>query len=56
MVTHEQLEAWQVSHELAFAVYAATDAWPKSELFGLSSQARRAVHLARGRNPLTDAD
>ena len=44
MATHERLKAWQVSHELALAVYAATDSWPKSELFGLSSQARRAVH------------
>jgi four helix bundle protein len=33
-----------VSHELALAVYAATDSWPKAELFGLTSQARRAVH------------
>jgi four helix bundle protein len=44
MATHEQLKAWQVSHELALAVYAATDSWPKSELFCLTSQARRAVH------------
>jgi len=44
MATHEQLKAWQVSHELALAVYAATDSWPKAELFGLTSQARRAVH------------
>ena len=44
MATHERLKAWQVSHELALAVYAATDSWPKAELFGLTSQARRAVH------------
>jgi len=44
MATYEQLKAWQVSQELALAVYAATDAWPKAELFGLTSQARRAVH------------
>jgi four helix bundle protein len=44
MATHEQPKAWQVSHELALAVYAASDSWPKAELFGLTSQARRAVH------------
>jgi four helix bundle protein len=44
VATHEELKAWQVSHELALAVYAATDSWPKAELFGLTSQARRAVH------------
>jgi four helix bundle protein len=44
VATHEQLKAWQVSHELALAVYTATDSWPKAELFGLTSQARRAVH------------
>ncbi len=44
MATYDQLKAWQVSHELALAGYAATDSWPKAELFGLTSQARRAVH------------
>jgi four helix bundle protein len=44
MATYEQLKAWEVSHELALAIYAATDCWPKGELFGLTSQARRAAH------------
>ncbi len=46
MATHERLVAWRLCHELALAVYAATDAWPKVELFGLTSQARRAAHSA----------
>ena len=46
MATHERLVAWRLCHELALAVYAASDRWPKAELFGLTSQARRAAHSA----------
>ena len=40
---YERFEAWKVSHELALAVYAATRGWPRSELYGLTSQVRRAA-------------
>ena len=40
---YERFEAWQVSHELALAVYSATRTWPRSELYGLTSQVRRAA-------------
>jgi four helix bundle protein len=40
---YERFEAWRVSHELALAVYAATRRWPRSELYGLTSQVRRAA-------------
>src|SRR5437867_12793192 len=46
MVPYERLKAWQSCHQLALAVYAATDRWPRHELFGLTSQARRAAHSA----------
>jgi four helix bundle protein len=46
MATHEWLVAWRLCHELALAVYAASDRWPKAEQFGLTSQARRAAHSA----------
>ena len=46
MVLYERLKAWQSCHQLALAVYAATDRWPRHELFGLTSQARRAAHSA----------
>jgi four helix bundle protein len=46
MVPYERLKAWQSCHQLALAVYAATDRWPRQELFGLTSQARRAAHSA----------
>ena len=43
MPRFEELEAWKRSHELALAVYGATKAFPKSELYGLTSQTRRAA-------------
>ena len=46
MATHERLRAWQLCHELALAVYEATDTWPRDERYGLTAQARRAAHSA----------
>jgi len=46
MAVYERFRAWQLCHELSVAVYQATRSWPKAELFGLSSQARRAAHSA----------
>ena len=43
MIAHERFEAWRWAHRLALQVYAATDKWPRSELYGLTSQARRAA-------------
>jgi four helix bundle protein len=43
MVPYERLKAWQSCHRLALSVYAARDRWPREELFGLTSQARRAA-------------
>jgi four helix bundle protein len=38
-----KLRAFQLADELALAVYGATAAFPKHELFGLSQQLRRAA-------------
>ena len=37
------LMAWQESHKLVLAIYKATEAFPKSEQFGLTLQLRRAA-------------
>ena len=39
----EKLEIWQDAMKQAKAVYELTRSWPKAELYGLISQARRAV-------------
>jgi four helix bundle protein len=43
MIAHERFEAWRWAHRLALEVYDATDRWPRSEKYGLASQARRAA-------------
>src|SRR3989344_8263663 len=43
MKTYKDLTVWQKSIELVIAVYALTDKFSKEEIFGLSSQIRRAV-------------
>jgi four helix bundle protein len=46
MMAHERLQAWKLCHELVLAVYHATTIFPKHELYGLTSQARRAAFSA----------
>ena len=43
MRSYRELMVWQKSYALALAVYQATRAFPRSELFGLTSQFRRAA-------------
>jgi len=37
-----KLKVWEKAHQLTLAVYLATRAFPKDELYGLTSQARRS--------------
>src|SRR5690348_8575614 len=46
MLPYERLAAWQVSYELVLKTYRATEAFPRHELYGLVSQARRAAFSA----------
>jgi len=39
-----QLKVWEKSHRLALEIYKATRAFPASEIYGLTSQVRRAAH------------
>jgi four helix bundle protein len=39
----KNLEVWRKSHQLTLAVYRATEGFPRAELFGLTSQTRRAA-------------
>ena len=37
-----KLIVWQRAHQLALLIYALTEKFPKSEIYGLTSQVRRA--------------
>lgn len=41
--TFQDVEVWQKSHRWVLAIYRFTEGFPKHELFGLSSQLRRAA-------------
>lgn len=43
MANYKNLVVWQKSDELALRVYELTNNFPKQELFGLTSQLRRAA-------------
>ena len=57
----KKLKIWQKAHKLTLKVYMLTDKLPKSELFGLVSQLRRAAvsvesNIAEGEDRYTTAD
>jgi four helix bundle protein len=39
----QELIVWQKAHELVLSVYRHSESYPKSELYGLTSQMRRAA-------------
>jgi four helix bundle protein len=58
MGSFEDLRVFQRAVELAVDVYTATESFPKHELYGLTSQIRRAAcsvvsHIAEGQGRMT---
>ncbi len=43
MSDYRKLEVWQKAHSLVLQVYRLTSAFPKAEVYGLTSQMRRAA-------------
>jgi four helix bundle protein len=61
MKDFRQLRVWENAHLLAIAVYQATKGFPKEEIYGLTSQIRRAAisipnNIAEGCGRGSDAD
>ncbi len=57
--TFRDLQVWQRSMSLAREIYMTTQAFPKTEIFGLTSQLRRAAvsvpsNIAEGQGRLSD--
>ena len=40
---YEKLDVWQLAHRLALEIYELTAGFPRSELYGLTAQLRRAA-------------
>ena len=43
MKNFRDLKVWEKAHKLALAIYAVTQNFPKEEIYGLTSQIRRAA-------------
>ena len=59
--TYRELLAWKKAKGLATLVYRETETFPRAELFGLTSQARRAAvsvasNIAEGQGRLTKGE
>jgi four helix bundle protein len=59
--TYEDLRAWQSAMELVFQIYRETQSFPKVEMYGLTSQVRRAAvsvasNIAEGKGRASDKE
>jgi four helix bundle protein len=43
---HERLKSWSACHDLTLAIYRVSQKWPSREMYGLTSQARKAAYSA----------
>jgi four helix bundle protein len=58
---YKQLRVWSEAHELTKSIYRETTSFPKSELYGLTNQIRRAAisvpgNLAEGSSRKSNSD
>lgn len=61
MKDFRSLSVWEHSHKFTLAIYSETSTFPREELFGLTSQIRRAAssipaYIAEGCGKGSDAD
>ena len=61
MKDFKNIEIWKRSHKLTLEIYRATQQFPKDEIYGLTSQIRRAVssiptNIAEGCGRRTNAE
>jgi four helix bundle protein len=61
MQNFRNLKVWQKSHYLTLEIYKVTESFPGSELYGLTSQIRRAsasipANIAEGCGRVSDAE
>lgn len=61
MQNFKELKVWEKAHQITLNVYKASADFPKSEMYGLTSQLRRAVasipsNIAEGCGKKTQAD
>ena len=61
MKNFKDLQIWHRSHQLSLEIYKLTQGFPKSELYGLTSQMRRSAssvptNIAEGCGRSTDGD
>lgn len=61
MANYENLEVWQKAHQFTLMVYMLTKKLPREEVFGLTSQLRRAAvsvesNIAEGEARYSNAD
>jgi four helix bundle protein len=59
--SYKDLEVWQLSMALVVEIYRATESFPRKEMFGLTSQARRAAvsvasNIAEGKGRFSDRE
>ena len=61
MRDYHKIDVWKRSHQLTVAIYRVTENYPKEEIFGLTSQIRRAIasvptNIAEGCGRNSDAE